>query len=467
MAHRWECRTRGLGVVLAIVGVAALSARQRHLKTIRQSQPYTSPLASASVSGDGRFVAFESLTRLVPADHNDAVDIYVLEIASGRVELVSVGMDGKSAGDSSLTPRLSGDGRYVVFDSITPRPQPPCGTVFFRDRYAGLTRALVTARDNPSWVVCAKRPAISADGEWVAFESNAEDLVEGVDANGAESDVYLANIRTRHVARVSLSSDGSQPASGASYAPSVSGRGELVAFTSTACLDGGPREPDPPSGPVTTPCKPRVFVRNVSAGRTRGVTAAGGMRPNGSTHSPALTADGTGLAFVSAATNLQPGDRNDRPDVYFYELRSGRLELLSRTPRGMAGNGASLRPAISETGRYVAFDSGASDLVCSGRCASGDYDHNLVNDVFLLDRQTGLTSRLSQYAPRRPWWEPSIGPAVDATGRVVVFSSRHATDEDDVDGLFDLFMVTTMKGPMGSERGRTPPALAATASTHK
>lgn len=312
--------------------------------------------------------------------------------------------------------------------------------MFVRDRHVGLTRALARAWDDPSRVVCAKQPAISADGEWVAFESNAEDLVAGGDANGAESDVFLVNIRTSHVARVSLSSDGLHPAAGASYAPSVSGRGELVAFTSTACLDGGPR--DPPSGPVTTPCKPRVFVRNMAAGRTRGVTAAGGMRPNGSTHSPALSADGSGLAFVSTATNLHAADRNERPDVYFHDLRSGWVELLSRTPRGMAGNGVSLRPAISETGRYVAFDSGASDLVCSGRCA-GDYDHNLVNDVFLLDRETGLMRRLSQYAPGRPWWELSVGPALDATGRIVVFSSRHATDGDDVDALFDLFVVNT------------------------
>lgn len=95
---RWERGTKGLGVVLAIVGVAAFSARQGDSKTMMQSQPYLSHLASASVSGDGRFVAFESLVRLAPADHNDVVDIYVLEIASGRIELVSVDINGKSGG---------------------------------------------------------------------------------------------------------------------------------------------------------------------------------------------------------------------------------------------------------------------------------------------------------------------------------------------------------------------------------
>jgi Tol biopolymer transport system component len=434
MLHRWKRGTQAVGVAMALSGGIAISGQHVVSMTITQNQPDLPALASASLSDDGRFVTFESLARLVHADEDEVIDVYVLEIASGRVELISVATNGLSEGDTSSAPRLSGDGRYVVFESITPRPQPVCVTVYVRDRNAAATRALATAWDNPSRGVCARRPAISADGE-----SNDQGLVAQGDANGTQSDVYVINRRTGHVERISLAIGGTQPTKGASFAPSVSGSGEFVAFTSTACLDGGPS--DQPSSPGTAPCKPRVFVRNLATGLTRGLTATDGRRPNGSTHSPALSGDGRTMVFVSTATNLARGDRNVRPDIYSYDLRTGSVELLSRSLRGNAGNGASVRPAISENGRYVAFDSSASDLVSNGSGGSTDRDHNLVNDVFLLDRRTGLTSRLSQEGPGRPWWEPSAGPAMDANARVVVFSSRHATDEGDVNADFDLFIL--------------------------
>jgi Tol biopolymer transport system component len=421
----------GILVTVALAGEARRTVVQRHLNT--------PTIASASISSDGRFVAFESLARLVATDTNHVNDVYMLNIDSGHFELISVGVNGTASTDTSSTPRLSGDGRYVVFDSVAPRPRASCVTVFLRDRQQTAARPIATAWGDTSRIVCATRPVISTDGQWVAFDSSAQDLVEGIDANGSQSDVYVVNRSTGHATRVSVASDGTQSPAGSSYAASVSATGRLVAFTSTACLDGGPSNSSTRS--ALAPCTPRVYVRDLVAGVTRGISAPGGSRPNGSTYSPALSADGRYVVFVSTATNLARGDTNDAPDVYAYALESESVELVSRTPSGKAGNGASVRPASSGSGRFVAFDSTASDLICNGRCAARDRDHNLVSDVFVLDRESGRMRRYSQEVTGEPWWTPSIGPALDGAARVLAFSSRHAIDARDVRADFDLFVL--------------------------
>jgi Tol biopolymer transport system component len=454
--------TRGLAIatqvslsfVIAVLVAVALRGERSVPRTLVQRHLYPPGMASASVSSDGRFVAFESLAQLLATDTNPVSDIYVLNVDTGRVELVSVSADGTASNDSSSTPRLSGDGRYVVFDSVIPGPHAACVTVFLRDRQRLTTRALPTAWDDPSRIVCASRPAISSDGQWVAFESSAQDLVDGIDANGSQTDVYIVNTSNGHTARVSVASDGTQSPAGSSFAASVSATGRLLAFTSTACLDGGPSNSSARS--AVTPCKPRVYVRDLLAGSTRGVSAPIRTRPNGSTYSPALSADGRYVAFVSTATNLTPQDTSDRPDIYVYDLNSESIELLSRTPSGKAGNGVSSRPAISEDGRFVVFDSTASDLVCTRRCASRDQDQNLVSDVFLLDRNRGRIRRLSQELTGQPWWEPSVGPALDAAGRLVTFSSRHAGNTGDARADFDLFVVNLPREVPGDGGSRGP-----------
>ena len=428
-------------LAIALLGRGVLSGEGNAFRTVEQRYLYAPAMASASVSGDGRLVAFESLARLLPLDTNSITDIYVLDIDSGRVELASVGADGAASKDGSSTPRLSGDGRYIAYDSVASPSQSTCVTVFLRDRHDTIARPVATAWNDRVRVVCAMQPAISADGQWVAFESSAQDLVDDVDANGALKDVYIVNTSTGRTARVSVASDGTQSRLGSSYAASVNATGRLVAFTSTACLDGGPS--DSPSGSTVAPCRPRVYVRDLSTGVTRGVSAAGRARPNGSTYSAMLSADGRYAAFVSTATNLAPGDTNERPDVYTYDVSSGTLELVSRTRTGKAGNGASARPAVSETGRFVAFDSVASDLMCARGCAARDQDHNLVRDVFLLDRESGGMKRLSQGPEGMPWWESSGGPALDGAGRIVAYTSRHARDSGDLRADFDLFVMKT------------------------
>jgi hypothetical protein len=113
-----------------------------------------------------------------------------------------------------------------------------------------------------------------------------------------------------------------------------------------------------------------------------------------------------------------------------------------------------MRPTISETGRFVAFDSAASDLLCGRTCGPHERDYNLVADVFVFDRELRSMRRLSLGPTSRHWWEPSLGPAMDASSDVVAFSSRHPTGASDVRADFDLFIL----------RGNRPRGLHATAT---
>jgi hypothetical protein len=145
------------------------------------------------------------------------------------------------------------------------------------------------------------------------------------------------------------------------------------------------------------------------------------------------------VAFVSDATNLlRARDGNRAADVYVRDTIANVTMLVSRTPSGGAGNGSSGHPAISADGRFVVFQSQASDLVCSGRCRAPERDINLVSDVFRHDRLTGKTECISR--GRTQWMEPSIGPAMDGAGDVVAFTSRHPLDSADDRDDYDLFV---------------------------
>jgi hypothetical protein len=112
----------------------------------------------------------------------------------------------------------------------------------------------------------------------------------------------------------------------------------------------------------------------------------------------------------------------------------------------------SSQPAVTADGRFVVFESDASDILCARRCGAHERDTNLVGDAFVLDRQTGTTRRLSR--GRSPWIEPSIMPAIDGAGNVIAFLSRHPMDALDDRDDFDLFLW---------ESGATPPAAEADA----
>jgi Tol biopolymer transport system component len=395
---------------------------------------------SAAVSADGQSVVFASYARLAPGDLDSRGDIYVLDRVSGHVTLESVTAGGGRIGSDCVRPGISRDGRYLVFDCTVSRDgQPPAVAVVLRDRWKDVNKVIAgttSGVDDNAWTADA---AISEDGRVVVFESTMTDLVAGRDENSVGRDIYLFDVPTGVVRRVSLDSAGRQASEGSSFSPAVNADGRYVAFTSTAELDG---DPDRSGGASAASRRPfsQVYVRDTHLNVTRRVSVCPrGAAPNGRSWHPAISGDGRYVAFVSDATNLVPGDRNRLADVFLYDTSNGSTVLVSRSVKGSAANGASALPAISSDGEVVAFQSDASDLVCARQCGAAVEDINLLPDVFLFDRATAAVTRISSDRTGG-WMAPSVAPALDASGRVVTFTSRHPTDASDDQNDFDLFV---------------------------
>jgi Tol biopolymer transport system component len=147
------------------------------------------------------------------------------------------------------------------------------------------------------------------------------------------------------------------------------------------------------------------------------------------------------VAFVSNATDITAGDTKDVSNIYLHDLQTSTTSLVSRGVDGAASDGASTRPVLAGSGRFVVFESEASNLVCGKRCGPPDRDINLLTDVFVFDRDAPSIVRLSS-DPDSEWMEPSGSAALDASGRIIAFSSRHPIAADDTHNDFDLFVAT-------------------------
>src|SRR5206468_10039321 len=176
---------------------------------------------------DGRWVAFDSYSRLAPADTNNHRDVYVLDRTTGRVTLESLTTEGQVLTGDSAYPRLSGDGRYLVFETaVSAADHTAIGTeIVLRDRVQNTMRRVSRGTSEDRVFESSRAPAISEDGRIVVFASGATDLVAGRDENGTMEDVYLFEVTTGLVRRISVDSQGVQRPDGASFAPSVSAEG--------------------------------------------------------------------------------------------------------------------------------------------------------------------------------------------------------------------------------------------------
>ena len=395
--------------------------------------PSDPPMVAVSAD-EGRYVAFTSFARLTPADTNDYPDVYVLDRATRSITLETLQRGERAPHDGNASPHLSGDGRFLVYETTRVTDAPDAiarRVVVLRDRSTGACRALERPAEAANG--SSRNGTISVDGRTVVFASTSTNLVDGPDANGSMDDVYRFDVGSATITRVSVDSAGRQLPTGSSFAPSVSADGRYVAFSSTAPFDSrvAPSRGARPSV--------NIFVRDLMSSVTTRVSARpDGSLPNGSSYAAAISGDGRYIAFVSDATNLVSGDRNRAPDIFLFDAKTRTTELVSRGETGGSGNGASTQPAISTSGTVVAFQSDASDLTCARGCAPALRDINLVADVFVFDRRTREIRRVS--TGRTSWMEPSLAPAVDGTGAVIAFSSRHPRDLSDEGDDYDLFV---------------------------
>ena len=428
---------------LLLADAAPRGAHPCSLAAIPQRTSDSRELGPPSISGDGRFLAFASRARLVPSAAGIESKIYVLDLVKLRLTTESTLSSGAPLGGDSRAPSISGDGQFLVFEWVGAPlgGSAPDGHVqiMLRDRRLGTTRLLSVNGSGAPGDHASSHAVLSADGRVVAFESGATNLVEGPDVNGHASDVYVVVLATGAISRASLDISGLQR-EGASFSPAISADGRYVVFTSDARLDEPSLADARTSGRQTR--TRHVFVRDLARGMTRRVSRRpDGREPNGASFFPSISGDGRWVVFVSNATDITAGDTKDVSNIYLHNLQTSTTTLVSRGVDGAASDGASTRPVLAGSGRFVVFESEASNLVCGKRCRPPGRDINLLTDVFVFDRDAPSIVRLSS-DPDSEWMEPSGSAALDASGRVVVFSSRHPIANDDTANDFDLFVAT-------------------------
>jgi uncharacterized repeat protein (TIGR01451 family) len=330
---------------------------------------------------DGRFVVFASAaSNLVAGDTNGVGDVFVRDRRNGVTERVSVGPKGvQGDADSNFlgiasAPAISDDGRYVAFKSdasnLVKGDRNGLTDVFVRDRVAGVTERI-------SGDGGGDNPGISPDGNFVAFET--------FDFDGDFArDIYLRDRANGTIERISVSHDGSEI-----FSPSedpVVASGPVVAFASGApnLVPGDGSNID-------------VFVRDLSgpAPTTELISVSSAEEPAGefdTSRNPSISADGRFVAFQSDAQNFtDPAQQTFFTDVFVRDRQDGTTVLASPDGGGGEASGQSEDPEIGAEGRFVAFASFASDLIAG----APDPDGELVRDAFVRDLASGSTEMIS------------------------------------------------------------------------
>ena len=377
-----------------------------------------------SLSLDGRFVAFVSRsTNLVPGDTNDSRDVFVHDRLTGQTSRVSVSSTGQQADNASYDPQLSADGQFVAFWSYAKNlvvgDTNGRDDVFVHDRQTGqTTRVNVSSTGveagQPVKVTGVVGIALSADGRFVAFDSCSSNLVPG-DTNG-ECDIFVHDRQTGQTTRVSLSSTGEQ-SNGDSTRPQLSADGRFVAFISEASNLVA----------IDTNNDWDAFVHDRQTGQTTrvSITSTGAESQGvGQDGRVSLSADGRLVAFDACGSNLFPFpvDPNAGCDIFVHDRQTGQTSWVSVSSTGEPANNNSFFPQISANGRFVTFNSLASNLVSGDTNGASLLDY----DTFVHDLKTGETTRVSVSSAGVQAASSScecIEPAISGDGRFIAFTS--------------------------------------------
>jgi Tol biopolymer transport system component len=385
-----------------------------------------------SLSGDGRYVAFESTaSNLVKGENNGKQHVFLHGRVNGATILVSRASNGDQADSDSYAGSVSANGRYVAF--YTGASNLVAGDtgnwdVFLHDPDTGETTRVSVASDGREANGGSSGGSVSADGRYVAFLSDASNLVAG-DTNST-TDVFVHDQVIGTTTRVNVASDGTEANDRSQYLPVVSADGRYVTFTSMASnLVAG-----------DTNSAEDVFVHDRVGGTTTRVSiASDGTEANGSSFASSLSADGRYVVFTSEASNLVPDDTDASQWNVFVHDRATRLtsrvNVASDGTEARGGDGDSGGGSLSADGRYVAFHSDATNL------APGDiveFNHY----VYVHDRTSGMTTRVSVATDGTlPANSFGFGGSISADGRYVAFSSGTSNlVAGDTNNVSDVFI---------------------------
>ena len=362
----------------------------------RASASATAQSVGGSISADERFVLFET-----------ANAVWMRDLKLNTSTQVSLALDGSSAIGTNAV--ISADGRFVAYQSsstnIVPGDTNSQEDIFLWNRQTGLTRRISVSAAGTQGNSYSGNTAISADGRFVAFDSNASNLVSG-DTNG-QQDAFIFDQATGTLERVSVSSAG-VAGTGESSRPRVSRDGRFVAFKSFAnnLVAGDTANAD-------------IFLRDRQAGTTTLVSVSSdGVKGNGDSTAVAISEDGRFLAFQSSASNLAAGDANGFDDIFVRDTVAGLTERISEASPVLDSNAASYLPSISDDGRFVAFSSYATNLSANATNSSANFyiRDRSTGGIVVADRPAGVTEHTSSI-------NTALAPALSARGYALGFTT--------------------------------------------
>lgn len=364
------------------------------------------------IDDSGEFVVVETNSRLTVGDGNNWTDIYLHNRTTDSDELVSVGPTGVAGNSNSSKPSISGNGRFVVFESratnLVENDTNGRTDIFVKDLLTNTTELVSYGFDGKQLTRSSMNPTISSDGRYVLF-ANDQDGIVADDTNGAY-DLFLVDRIDDTIIRVSLGSSGEQIEAGVSQSwHSLSPDGRHITFTAR----GGDIFPGVEIGDS------QAYVRDVDGGTTKLVSAnTDGVPGNSNSRAGGVSNGGQAVVFESFANNLIADDTEGQSDIFWRDMSSGDVRRLSAND-GVGGNGSSLNPVISADGRYVGFVNYSTNLLPSA-------DHEQAN-IFLFDLQSSTLEHLS---PSRDGGSPtgsSFLPSLSLDASVVIYLTS-ATD---------------------------------------
>jgi WD40 repeat protein len=420
-------------VLLALTSVEAFAQTTERVSVNSAGERADACSYVSAISGNGRFVAFESdAMNLVAGTAPFTRHVFLHDRQTGETSIADAAALSPEQ-SSAMNPSLSFDGRFVAFDSyannLVPNDSNDRVDVFVRDRLTGTIERVSVTSQGGQGNRESTNPSLSADGRFVAFESTASNLVPG-DTN-ARSDVFVHDRSNGETTRVSVDSFGAEGNAG-SFRPCLSADGRFVAFDSLATQ----------LVPGDTNQSFDTFVHDRVTGETTRVsTDSAGSEGNGDSgvfSRPALSSEGRFVAFASSATNLVSGDTNGDWDMFVHDRATGETQRVSVSSQGQESEAPLFLPgsrdaAISADGRFVAFFSHAANLVAEGtHLCNDEFDKYPCGNAYVHDRATGETSRASvDSAGRELYEECRFAPALSADGRFVAFDKAREIYERD------------------------------------
>jgi Tol biopolymer transport system component len=323
-----------------------------------------------SLSSNGSFVAFGSFaTNLVLGDTNDVIDVFVHDRDTGTTERVSIATVGTQANDESFSPAISSTGRFVAFRSdatnLVANDTNNNSDIFVRDRTLGITQRVSVASDGTQANGDSISPAISSDGRFVAFSSEASNLVAG-DTNN-KADIFVHDRQNDTTELIIGPAEFNTGSGTIIVAPAISPDGGFLGFRSNA----DDLVPGDTNNSFDT-----FLIDSDTLIAERSSVSSSEVEGNADSSRPSISSDNRFVAFASIATNLVLQDTNGSEDVFVRDRDEGRTRRVSIAFDGSEGDNNSFSAVVGGDGRFVAFTSFAANLVAN--------DTNGRLDIFVI-----------------------------------------------------------------------------------